>query len=152
MLSSTNYLAKNSSSRSNCWLQPIGAPLVAPDSNEYNWRIRTSVRSPRSVRRALPRLRHHIDQRRLALLHALEAALIGGGKVLGVGDRSFAVEAVGLRHFGVADIGIGELGADARVFGAAVVQAALALDKHHFGMIAAVIMHHDQHGDAVMRR
>jgi len=37
------------------------------------------------------------------------------------------------------------------VFGAPIVQAALPFHEHHLRMVAAIVMHDDQHGDAMVR-
>ena len=68
----------------------------------------------RSVQRPLPRLRGHIDQRRLSVLHHFHRALQRRPQILRIGDRPLRVPSHALRHFGVVDERILQRGADAR--------------------------------------
>src|ERR1700682_4295421 len=99
---------------------------------------------------SLARLRHDIEQRRLAFFDPLDAALERRGQVLGIGDRSLAIQAVGFRHLGVVDIGLPQLGPDMAAVLSAIARAGAALQDYHLGMIAAVVVHDGEQWNLVM--
>src|SRR5580692_9409840 len=96
-------------------------------------------------------LRNDVHQRGLAAFHHSQRAANSGAEIFWVGDRAFGVKAHPLGHFGVIDIRIGERGADRGVGDAALVPVGHALHVHHFLMVRAVVVHHAEQGDAVMR-
>src|SRR5215472_818700 len=111
-------------------------PLEPPPAPKEKWdrRFRLSTCWSRRFLYGflLPRLRHNVNKRRLALLHALQSALVGCGQILRVRDRPLSVHSVGLRHLGVVDVRIDQLRPDVRVLCAPIMQAALPLHEHHF--------------------
>src|SRR5438046_2973573 len=69
------------------------------------------------------RLRHHVQQGRLAALHAIERAPEGRREIQRAFDRPLAVHPVGLRHLRVVEGGLAQRRADARSGGAAAARA-----------------------------
>jgi virginiamycin B lyase len=82
----------------------------------------------------------------------LALALSGVNGVALVGDRPFAPHAVGLRELRVIDERIVDRGADVRARHVAVVHARHALDMHRLVQIRAVVEHHVEDRDLVVRR
>ena len=96
-------------------------------------------------------LRDDVDQRRLALLDDGERALQRRAEILRVGDRPLRVHAHALRDLREVHVRLVDRRADVPARDAALVAVGHPLDVHHLLVIGAVVVHHGQQRDLVMR-
>src|ERR1700730_9280878 len=100
---------------------------------------------------SLAGLGEDVDDGGFAAVDDVQGALDGGPQILGIGNGPFAIHAHALRQLGVLDIRRGDGGADIGAIDAAVMPVGHDLHLHHFLMIAAIIVHHAEQRNLVMR-
>src|SRR5580693_5739840 len=102
-----------------------------------------------------PRLRHDIDQCRLAVLHHGDRFLDRGTEIGRVGDWSLRPPSHRLCEVVIGDVRVHDAGADRRKIvsgiGDAVAQIGEPLYVHRFLMIAAIVVHDGEQRDFVPR-
>src|SRR5207302_9391544 len=92
-----------------------------------------------------------IDQCRLTAFHSRESPLDGRTEILGIGDRAFTVPAHALRHLGIVDVRILDGRSDSCAFDPAIVPVPHTLQVHDLLMVGAIIVHHGQHWNPMVR-
>src|SRR5262249_53957051 len=102
--------------------------------------------------RRLTSLRDHVHQRGLAALHGGVSALDRRLDLRGGGDRPLGDETPRGGELGGIDIRVLHRRAVRRAIHGAFVETRHLLEVHHFLVIGAVVVHHDQDRDLVMRR
>src|SRR5579863_7128795 len=116
---------------------------------------RFHIRSERQIRRkrfiGLSGLRHDVYHGGLAAVDYLERSLQRGTQIFGIRDRPFAIHAHALRQLGIFDIRRGDGGADSGAIDAAIVAIGHDLHLHYFLMIAAIVVHHAEQRNLMMR-
>src|SRR5262249_40637214 len=90
---------------------------------------------------SLPRLRDRINYDWFAALNDFDTPFEGRSHIFRITDRADARQAVRLGHFGVVDVGFDQSRADVRMVHAAIPLRGHPLYKHHFRMVAPVVMH-----------
>src|SRR5215831_3932388 len=141
-----------------CWTY-AALPFSAEAANappQPNTRPAASAASPltrtkRMDRSSLPRLGPDIDQRGLAGLHGGDRLLDGGPELGGILDRPFGPPAHRFRKLVILDAGADRTHVAAQA-GHAVAEVGQALDVHDLLVIAAVVVHHREQRDLVLRR
>src|ERR1700681_3520705 len=104
-------------------------PTETPQEARY-----TGKTSSRAI--SLAALRNSVDHNRFAALDDLERAPDGWRDVLRIGDGSDALHAIALRHRGVIDIRLDQLGSDTAAAGVAVRASSHGGHEHDLLMIA----------------
>src|SRR5580704_12892838 len=100
--------------------------MVAPTAAAVIARALTP-RGPGSGSGASSRLRHDVDQVRLAALHHVDATTDGGRQIPGIGNRTRRADAEALRQRGEVDVRIAQAESGVKALGAAMAQQRLPL-------------------------
>src|SRR5438874_3409947 len=136
-------------------LEPKAARVARPAASAANPTERTRILRTRRMCFTSTRLSDGIDERRLALLDHLDGFLERRPEILRIGDRALGPPTLRPRETGIVDVRRVDAGADrARALAEArnaVAPVGQALHVHDLLVIAAVVVHHGEQRDVVMR-